>query len=207
VSGRSPAGPLMAEHRVIERMLTVLERQLVVIAETGRVDPVIIDTATDFIRTYADRCHHGKEEDILFRRLADKPLDDALARVMQGLIDDHVRGRSMTRGLIEANDRYRHGDTSALSAIESCVRHLVEFYPVHIATQLLQALPRVLHRPREGQDAGGLRGVRPRAHPREVPWDRRSDGALGRIALLHSKRAATASNVCLHTVMTTLPRA
>jgi len=135
VSGRSPAGPLMAEHRVIERMLTVLERQLVVIAETGRVDPVIIDTATDFIRTYADRCHHGKEEDILFRRLADKPLDDALARVMQGLIDDHVRGRSMTRGLIEANDRYRHGDTSALSAIESCVRDLVEFYPVHIATE------------------------------------------------------------------------
>ena len=104
-------------------------------AETQRVDPELIDIATDFIRTYADRCHHGKEEDILFRRLADKPLDDPLAEVMSGLIDDHVRGRSMTRGLIEANNRYRAGDASALIEIESCVRDLVEFYPVHIAKE------------------------------------------------------------------------
>lgn len=132
MSGRSPAGPLMAEHRVIERMLTVLERHLGVIAATRAVDPGLIDTATDFIRTYADRCHHGKEEDILFRRLADKPLDDELAEMMTGLIEDHVRGRSMTRSLIEANSRYRLGDVSALSQIESFLRDLVEFYPVHI---------------------------------------------------------------------------
>ncbi len=86
MSGRSPAGPLMAEHRVIERMLAVLEGQLRVMAETGTVDPALIDTATDFIRTYADRCHHGKEEDILFRRLADKPLDSELAGMMAGLV-------------------------------------------------------------------------------------------------------------------------
>jgi len=132
VSGRSPAGPLMAEHRVIERMLVVLDRQLSRISETRSVDPELIDTATDFIRTYADRCHHGKEEDILFRRLADKPLDDKLAAVMSGLISDHVRGRAMTRRLIEANDRYRGGDSSAIDEIVSCVRELVEFYPVHI---------------------------------------------------------------------------
>ncbi len=135
MSGRSPAGPLMAEHRIIERMLAVLERQLVVIAETRVIDPELIDAATDFIRTYADRCHHGKEEDILFRRLADKPLDDELADVMSVLLEDHVRGRAMTRGLIEANARYRSGDASALSEVESCVRDLVEFYPMHIATE------------------------------------------------------------------------
>jgi hemerythrin-like domain-containing protein len=135
MSGRSPAGPLMAEHRVIERMLAVLEEQLGVMAETRTVDPGLIDTATDFIRTYADRCHHGKEEDILFRRLADKSLDNELAEVMAGLVDDHVRGRAMTRSLIEANTRYRNGDASALREIESCARNLVEFYPVHIAKE------------------------------------------------------------------------
>lgn len=132
MSGRSPAGPLMAEHRVIERMLAILEAQLGVMAETRTVDPTVIDTAVDFIRTYADRCHHGKEEDILFRRLADKPLDDELAEVMAGLVKDHVRGRSMTRGLIEANTRYRSGDVAAVDEIESCVHGLMEFYPVHI---------------------------------------------------------------------------
>ena len=130
--GRSPAGPLMAEHRVIERMLEILKREVESMAREGRVDPVFIDTATDFIRTYADRCHHGKEEDILFRRLADKPLDTELAEMMSGLIDDHVRGRAMTRRLVDANDRYRAGDTSPLEEIEACVRELVEFYPVHI---------------------------------------------------------------------------
>lgn len=132
MSGRSPAGPLMAEHRVIERMLAILQIQLDQIAVEQRVDPMLIDTATDFIRTYADRCHHGKEEDILFLRLAEKPLDDELAEVMAGLVQDHIRGREMTRRLVAANDRYRTGDASALGEIESCVRELVEFYPVHI---------------------------------------------------------------------------
>jgi len=125
----------MAEHRVIERMLAVLESHLAAMEDTQTVDPGLIDTATDFIRTYADRCHHGKEEDILFSRLAEKSLDDELAEAMQGLIDDHVRGRSMTRSLIAANARYRSGDRSAIGEIESCIRELLEFYPVHIAKE------------------------------------------------------------------------
>jgi len=135
MSGRSPAGPLMAEHRVIERMLAVLGTQLRMIAETQTADPAVIDTAVDFIITYADHCHHGKEEDILFRRLADKPLDDELAAFMAGLVEDHARGRAMTRSLIQANDRYRTGDTAALEEMETCIRDLVEFYPVHIAKE------------------------------------------------------------------------
>lgn len=135
MSGRSPAGPLMAEHRVIERMLAVLEAHRRTMAETRTVDPAVIDTAVDFIRSYADRCHHGKEEDILFRRLADKPLDAELAVAMAGLVEDHVRGRNMTRSLVEANDRYRSGEAAALWEIETCVRDLVEFYPVHIAKE------------------------------------------------------------------------
>ncbi len=135
MSGRSPAGPLMAEHRVIERMLAVLETQLGVIAETQTADPAVIDTAVDFIITYADHCHHGKEEDILFQRLADKPLDDELSAFMAGLVEDHARGRQMTSRLIQANAQYRSGEPAALGDIEACIRDLVEFYPVHIAKE------------------------------------------------------------------------
>ena len=130
--GRSPAGLLMAEHRVIERMLAVMAKELDSAQQSGRIDPGLIDTATDFIRTYADRCHHGKEEEIMFRRLEDKCLDAELALVMASLVEDHVRGRQMTHRLVEANDRYRAGDESLLSAIESSVRELIEFYPAHI---------------------------------------------------------------------------
>lgn len=132
MAGRSPAGPLMREHRVIERMIAVLAAQIDRIEERGSVDPVVIETITDFIRTYADRCHHGKEEDILFRILAEKNLDEALAQAMEGLIQDHVRGRTLTRQLVEGNRRYATGDGSALEEIVSASRELVEFYPVHI---------------------------------------------------------------------------
>ncbi|MBN2297153.1 MAG: cation-binding protein, partial [Deltaproteobacteria bacterium] len=59
-----PIGPLMWEHRLIEKMLSLFEKEIQRINDTGEVNPVFIDTAVDFIRTYADRTHHGKEEDI-----------------------------------------------------------------------------------------------------------------------------------------------
>ena len=62
-------GPLMIEHRLIERMISIIKDALIQIESTQEVDPVFVDTAVDFIRTYADRTHHGKEEDILFRDL------------------------------------------------------------------------------------------------------------------------------------------
>lgn len=135
MTGRSPAGPLMREHRVIERMLAVLSRELDSAVDRGGIDPALIDTATDFIRTYADRCHHGKEEDILFRRLADKDLDPVLADAMAELIADHVYGRKLTGELSDANRRYEAGDTTALAQIESSLQALIEFYPVHIAKE------------------------------------------------------------------------
>ena len=67
-------GPLMIEHRLIERMISIIKDALIQIESTQEVDPVFVDTAVDFIRTYADRTHHGKEEDILFRDLVKRDL-------------------------------------------------------------------------------------------------------------------------------------
>lgn len=132
MAGQTPAGPLMREHRVIERMIAVLQAELESIAATGRTDPARIDSATDFIRTYADRCHHGKEEDILFRQLADKQLDEQLFGAMNDLIQDHVHARGLIGQLVQANARYADGDLEALGEIEWALQALVEFYPVHI---------------------------------------------------------------------------
>jgi hemerythrin-like domain-containing protein len=46
--------PLMVEHRLIERMLSLIKDALAQIESTRKVDPVFVDTAVDFIRTYAD---------------------------------------------------------------------------------------------------------------------------------------------------------
>lgn len=127
-----PIAPLMIEHRLIERMIDVMKEQLLLIERERKVDPEFIETAVDFIRTYADRCHHGKEEDILFRDLGGKKLTDEHKRTMEELVEEHRWGRKTTARLVEANTRYVQGNREALSAIMDCVKSLVDFYPRHI---------------------------------------------------------------------------
>ena len=125
-------GPLMIEHRLIERMIAVIKDALVRIESTQEVDPVFVDTTVDFIRTYADRTHHGKEEDILFRDLEKRALSVADQRLMRELVEDHIFGRQTTKALVEANTRYRKGDRTALPIIVDKLRTIAEFYPKHI---------------------------------------------------------------------------
>ncbi|MBN1359481.1 MAG: hemerythrin domain-containing protein [Sedimentisphaerales bacterium] len=130
-----PIGPLMVEHRLIERMLVVLEQGLDAMRDTDRADTDLIAIGVDFFRTYADRTHHGKEEDILFKALVDKPLTGEQRQTMRRLMHEHVWARQAVGKLASANDRYRTGDAAALQTILYELGKLIEFYPQHIETE------------------------------------------------------------------------
>jgi hemerythrin-like domain-containing protein len=127
-----PIGPLMIEHRLIERMIALLAKEVARIRVSSKVDVDFVVSAVDFIRTYADRCHHGKEEDILFRDLKKKPLSTEHARILRELEEDHVRGREIVKKLIAARERYLNGDKRSVVEIGQLMQTLVEFYPKHI---------------------------------------------------------------------------
>jgi hemerythrin-like domain-containing protein len=127
-----PIGPLMIEHRLIERMIDLVGKESTRIAREGEVDPVFIDTAVDFIRTYADRAHHGKEEDILFRELAGKDLSEEHQQTMDELVHEHVMARQTTGELVEAKERYLQGDEDALETVVETLDALAAMYPSHI---------------------------------------------------------------------------
>src|SRR3989339_312869 len=134
-----PIGPLMIEHRLIERLLTLMAREFKRIKDNTEVDPefafvdpVFIDTAVDFIRTYADRCHHGKEEDLLFQALAAKDLAPEHQQIMEELIQEHAYAREATAGLVKAKEAYLLEKPGALDDLMEHLRNLVEFYPPHI---------------------------------------------------------------------------
>ena len=126
-----PIGPLMWEHRLIEKMLAVAGQEEQKIREHRKVDPVFIDTVVDFIRIYADRTHHGKEEDILFRDLAHKKMSPEHSRIVDELIEEHKYGRSLVVRLVEAKKRYLAGEET-LPEIAASLGDLVAFYPRHI---------------------------------------------------------------------------
>lgn len=125
-------GPLMVEHRLIEKMLSAVKKKLEETQAINKIDPLFVDIAVDFIKTYADRTHHGKEEDILFRELKNKELTEEDKRVMKELIEEHVYGRKITNELVQANTKYRNGEKSSLVDIASGLQTLFEFYPKHI---------------------------------------------------------------------------
>ncbi len=131
-----PIGPLMHEHRLIERLLHLVEREVREVEAGSRPDSAFLDQAVDFFRSYADRCHHGKEEDILFRELAKKPLSADEKRVLDELVDEHVQGRALVRAIFEANHAVARCENAApAETLLPLLRKLCAFYPVHIAKE------------------------------------------------------------------------
>jgi hemerythrin-like domain-containing protein len=127
-----PRGPLMIEHRLIEKMLNITSKELEMIKKDQVVDPVFIDTIVDFIRTYADRTHHGKEEDILFKALENKNLNEADQKGLQELVDEHVSARQTVKELVDATESYKNGNEKSIDTIIEKLSFLINFYPAHI---------------------------------------------------------------------------
>jgi hemerythrin-like domain-containing protein len=90
---------LVDEHKRIKRFIALFPR----IAERFEVESegsrrMILD-GVDFIRSYADRFHHAKEEDILFACF-DPGLD-----ILKAMREDHRRGRACVKGILDALER------------------------------------------------------------------------------------------------------
>lgn len=127
-----PIGPLMIEHRLIEKIIPILKNEINTINRKNQANPIFIEMAVDFFRMYADRCHHGKEEDILFRDLGKKKLSSDHKKIMDELVEDHKFARSTVGKLVEAKNSYVKGKSDAISEILKNLNILSEFYPTHI---------------------------------------------------------------------------
>jgi hemerythrin-like domain-containing protein len=122
----------MREHRLIEQIITPLETELKHISHQNKSHPSFIYEAVDFFKTYADKFHHGKEEDILFKELSNKDLKPEHTRIMSELKEEHRYARKTVGALVMATDKWSQGDNNALHDISDNLRKLVELYPRHI---------------------------------------------------------------------------
>src|SRR5450756_1448791 len=100
--------------------------------ETGqRVEPTTLQNMVEFMRTFADRCHHGKEETHLFPALERKGVP-VRGCPMGVLVAEHQKGRSLVKALAEAVDAYAKGDSLATKPLLESLRGITELYPGHI---------------------------------------------------------------------------
>lgn len=126
-----PTDILKAEHRGIEQMLEVVRAGADRLARGEEVPPELFPQAVDFFRDFADRCHHGKEERLLFARLADRgvPVNGGPIGVM---LAEHEQGRGHIRGMQEALDRLARGDRGAVTELAGHAEAYVELLRAHI---------------------------------------------------------------------------
>jgi len=127
-----PIVPLKTEHGLIDQMIKLARDETLKIATKDELRPAFIDTFVDFLRTYADDTHHGKEEDILFRELEGKDLSAEDRQLMEELMDEHVYARETVGELVAAKDAYLQGDEEALETVVRTLAELIELYPEHI---------------------------------------------------------------------------
>ena len=96
---------LRTEHEAILKMLAVTEEVARRLGEGKRVAPDVLGRLLEFFKLFADKCHHGKEEDLLFPLLEQKgmPRDGGPIGVMLG---EHEQGRALIRQMSDAAEAY-----------------------------------------------------------------------------------------------------
>ncbi|HEX9015064.1 MAG TPA: hemerythrin domain-containing protein [Chloroflexota bacterium] len=122
---------LKGEHRGIERMLRALEKEAGELEAGKRVDPAALEQHVDFLRNFADRCHHTKEETELFPALqkAGVAVEGGPIGVM---LDDHEHGRAYIRSMVAELKKYSEGDAAAAARLAAAIHGYVELLTAHI---------------------------------------------------------------------------
>jgi hemerythrin-like domain-containing protein len=93
---KKPIEELMEEHRVIERALGILEVAADLLDDDEGVDPDLFVDMVDFLSTFADKCHHAKEEKQLFVKMQECGASGEVGPIAV-MLREHDDGRAHVR--------------------------------------------------------------------------------------------------------------
>lgn len=122
---------LVEEHKLILRMILVLESAVDKSESTGIVDTEIFEQVADFIRNFADKYHHAKEEDILFKKMVAHGMPEKDSPI-EAMLTQHEQGRSFVRGMLEATEELKSGDETSSKEIITNAKGYIELLREHI---------------------------------------------------------------------------
>lgn len=129
-----PLKILEEEHRIIEKNIAVLES----ISErilSGEEPPVEdLEKTIDFIKTFADKCHHGKEENKLFPKMESRgvPRFEGPIGVM---LFEHEVGRRYVKSMVEALSSIKSGSKKGYLEFRSHALGYAQLLREHISKE------------------------------------------------------------------------
>jgi hemerythrin-like domain-containing protein len=115
----APTAVLVEEHELILRALEALEKTLDRLEQGGIPDRAFFEKMVEFLRTFADACHHGKEERLLFEHMVKALGFPRQAGPIAVMLSDHEAGRGFVRGMAEAAGRLGADPAASAMLIEN----------------------------------------------------------------------------------------
>jgi hemerythrin-like domain-containing protein len=127
------SGVLREEHKLILGVVDVLDRALDG-ADPQALPLDLIDECITFFRLFADACHHGKEEDLLFPELVAHGMPDDTGPIAV-MLAEHVQGRTYVRGMAETMEGARSGNEASIESLVANARNFIDLIRAHIGKE------------------------------------------------------------------------
>ncbi len=122
---------MVDEHKLILRMIDLVEKNTELAIKGKFSDWNFYLDAVDFIRNFADRFHHAKEEDILFKALVDNGMPRNNSPVAAMLMA-HDQGRAFVRNMEMVAQQAIAGESVQVEVLVDNARGYVELLRDHI---------------------------------------------------------------------------
>ncbi|MBI5265322.1 MAG: hemerythrin domain-containing protein [Bradyrhizobium sp.] len=129
---------LSREHRNIEKLLAILERELEIFDRGDRPDYEVIRAILDYFEVYPKSYHHP-QEDLVFAKL--KIRDPAAAAKVGDLDREHQRGAERLRRVAEAVDSILADREVLRQDVDTIVRDFIEQERRHIVMEDRDFIP------------------------------------------------------------------
>ena len=127
----TPSEDLIEEHKAIKAMLTIMSNIAGKIEEEQEFDTIDVEKIIDFLRTFADKCHHGKEETALFPALVLAGISDNNGPIGV-MLNEHNIGRGYVNGLIAGVEDFKRNFANAGRLISASLINYVTLLETHI---------------------------------------------------------------------------
>lgn len=122
---------MVDEHKLILRMITLVEYNTALLEEGKFRNWQFYLDAVDFIRNYADRFHHAKEEEVLFMELIKNGMPEKQSPI-EAMQMEHDQGRAHVRAMEEAAQKALGGEIGQAAIIAEHAKGYAELLRGHI---------------------------------------------------------------------------
>jgi hemerythrin-like domain-containing protein len=114
---------LSQEHRNIEKLLAILERELEIFDRGGRPDYEVVHAVLSYFEVYPEVYHHP-QEDLVFAKLRIR--DPTAAAKIGDLAGEHRKGAERLRRVLHAVDNVLAGQEVLRQNVDTVVRDFIE---------------------------------------------------------------------------------